>query len=77
MRRVLLLRELDSDGYRRFLDDYRVFVQTEGSQVVPVGSTEPHHVRDTAAQPGFEPVRRQPHATMVPGTFVAFLDGSS
>jgi CHAD domain-containing protein len=47
--RVLLLRELDSDGYRRFLDDYRVFVQTEGSQVVPVGSTEPHHVRDTAA----------------------------
>ena len=47
--RILLLRELDSDGYRRFLDDYRVFVQTEGSQVVPVGSTEPHRVRDTAA----------------------------
>ena len=47
--RVLLLRELDSDGYRRFLDDYRVFVQTEGSQVVPVGSSEPHRVRDTAA----------------------------
>ena len=47
--RTLLLRELNSDGYRRFLDDYRVFVQTEGSQVVPVGSTEPHHVRDTAA----------------------------
>ena len=28
--RVLLIRELDSDGYRRWVDDYRDFVRTEG-----------------------------------------------
>ncbi len=47
--RVLLIRELDSDDYRRWVDDYRDFVRTEGASVVPVGPTEPHHVRDTAA----------------------------
>ena len=47
--RVLLLRELDSDGYRRWVDDYRDFVRTEGAGVVPVGPTQPHRVRDTAA----------------------------
>jgi CHAD domain-containing protein len=47
--RVLLLRELDSDGYRRWLDDYRDFVRTEGAAVPPVLPTQPHHVRDTAA----------------------------
>ncbi len=47
--RVLLVRELDSDGYRAWVDDYRDFVRTEGASVVPVGPTEPHHVRDTAA----------------------------
>jgi CHAD domain-containing protein len=47
--RVLLLRELDSDGYRRWLDDYRDFVRTEGALVLPVGPTQPHRIRDTTA----------------------------
>ncbi|OGO53062.1 MAG: hypothetical protein A2Z32_11630 [Chloroflexi bacterium RBG_16_69_14] len=47
--RVLLIRELDSDGYRRWVDDYRDFVRTEGAAVLPVGPTQPHRVRDTAA----------------------------
>ena len=46
--RVLLMRELDSDGYRRWVDDYRDFVRTEGAAVLPVGPVEPHRVRDTA-----------------------------
>ena len=46
--RVLLMRELDSDDYRRWVDDYRDFVRTEGAAVVPVGAVEPHRVRDTA-----------------------------
>ena len=65
--RVLLIRELDSDGYRRWVDDYRDFVRTEGAAVVPVGPTQPHRVRDTAASRiwtayeqvrGYEPVLR-------------------
>jgi len=65
--RVLLVRELDSDGYRRWVDDYRDFVRTDGAAVVPVGPTQPHHVRDTAASRiwtayeqvrGYEPVLR-------------------
>ncbi len=65
--RVLLIRELDSDGYRRWVDDYRDFVRTEGVAVIPVGPTQPHHVRDTAASRiwaayeqvrGYEPVLR-------------------
>jgi CHAD domain-containing protein len=47
--RVLLVRELDSDGYRRWLDDYRDFVRTEGALVLPVGPTQPHRIRDTTA----------------------------
>ncbi|HEY6013145.1 MAG TPA: CHAD domain-containing protein [Candidatus Limnocylindrales bacterium] len=47
--RILLVRELDSDGYRRWVDDYRDFVQTEGAAVRPVGPVEPHRVRDTTA----------------------------
>jgi CHAD domain-containing protein len=47
--RVLLIRELDSDGYRRWVDDYRDFVRTEGASVMPVGPTQPHRVRDTTA----------------------------
>jgi CHAD domain-containing protein len=47
--RVLLVRELDSDGYRRWVDDYRDFVRTEGAGVVPVGPVQPHRVRDTSA----------------------------
>jgi CHAD domain-containing protein len=46
--RSLLIRELDSDGYRKWLDDYRDFVRTEGSLVLPVGPTQPHRIRDTA-----------------------------
>ena len=46
--RALLLRELDSDEYQRWLDDYRDFVRTEGAAVRPVGPVEPHRVRDTA-----------------------------
>ena len=65
--RVLLLRELDSDGYRRWLDDYRDFVRTEGAGTRPVQPTEPHRVRDTSASQiwtayeqvrGYEPVLR-------------------
>jgi CHAD domain-containing protein len=47
--RQLLTRELDSDGYRRWIDDYSEFVRHEGLAVAPVGATEPHRVRDTAA----------------------------
>lgn len=46
--RVLLLRELDSDHYHRWVDDYRDFVRTEGALVLPVGAVQPHRVRDTA-----------------------------
>ena len=65
--RVLLVRELDSEGYRRWVDDYRDFVRTEGALVLPVGPTQPHRVRDTTASRvwaayeqvrGYEPVLR-------------------
>jgi CHAD domain-containing protein len=46
--RVLLIRELDSEEYRRWVDDYRDFVRAEGALVRPVGPVEPHRVRDTA-----------------------------
>ncbi len=46
--REALVRELDSDGYVRFVEEFRVFVQTEGAAAVGVSPTEPHHVRDTA-----------------------------
>ena len=46
--RGLLLRELDGDRYRRWLDDYVDFVRTEGAAVRAVGPTTPHRVRDTA-----------------------------
>jgi CHAD domain-containing protein len=64
---VLLVRELDSDGYRRWVDDYRDFVRTEGAAALPVGPVQPHRVRDTAASRiwaayehvrGYEPVLR-------------------
>jgi CHAD domain-containing protein len=47
--RVLLVRELDSDDYKRWVDDYRDFVQSAGAAVLPVLPTQPHRVRDTAA----------------------------
>jgi len=48
--RVVLLRELDSTAYVRLVEDYRVFVATEGAAaVVPASPVTPHRVRDTAA----------------------------
>ena len=46
--RVLLMHELDSAGYARFVEDFRVFVQTDGAAVLPVVPTQPHRIRDTA-----------------------------
>jgi CHAD domain-containing protein len=45
--RGLLLHALDSPGYARFVEDFRVFVQTEGAAVLPVVPTQPHRIRDT------------------------------
>jgi CHAD domain-containing protein len=65
--RALLIRELDSDGHRRWLDDYVDFVRTEGASVLTVGPVQPHRIRDTAASRiwlayegvrGYEPVLR-------------------
>lgn len=46
--RVLLMRELDSPGYGRFLDDYLDFARTEGAAAAQVSAIQPHRVRDTA-----------------------------
>jgi len=46
--RAVMVRELDSNGYRRFVEDYRAFVLTPGAGALVVSPTEPHHVRDTA-----------------------------
>ena len=45
--RILLLRELDSPGYGRLIDDYVDFVRTEGAAVAPVSPAAPHRIRDT------------------------------
>jgi CHAD domain-containing protein len=47
--RALLIRELDSPGYARFVDDYIDFVRTEGAAARPIqGAAAPHRVRETA-----------------------------
>jgi CHAD domain-containing protein len=46
--RVLLMRELDSPGYGRLIDDYLDFVRTEGAAATQVGAASPHRIRDTA-----------------------------
>jgi CHAD domain-containing protein len=47
--RIVLLRELDSPGYVRLVEDYRVFVVAEGAAVLaPASPVSPHRVRDTA-----------------------------
>jgi triphosphatase len=47
--RALLIRELDSPGYARFVDDYIDFVRTEGAAAKPIhGAAAPHRVRETA-----------------------------
>jgi CHAD domain-containing protein len=65
--RMLLVRELDSTGHTRFIEDYVDFVRTDGAAVLPIGPTEPHRVRDTAPSRiwtayeqvrGYEPVLR-------------------
>ncbi len=45
--REVLLDQLDSDGYRRFVDDYIAFVD-DGGATVDWQAAEPHRVRDTA-----------------------------
>ncbi|HLY14849.1 MAG TPA: CHAD domain-containing protein, partial [Candidatus Limnocylindrales bacterium] len=47
--RVQLIAELDSKGHRRFVDDYVDFVSSPGRDILPVETTLPHRVRDTAA----------------------------
>jgi len=65
--RQVLIKELDSGRYQRWVDEYIDFVQTEGSGVRSVGPVEAHRVRDTmpsriwAAYEGvraYEPVMR-------------------
>jgi CHAD domain-containing protein len=43
-----LVRMLDSDAYRRFVDDYVELVRTEGAAAIAASATDPHRVRDTA-----------------------------
>jgi triphosphatase len=45
--RIVLVKELDSERHRRWVDGYVAFLQTEGLGVLPVGPVEPHRVRDT------------------------------
>jgi CHAD domain-containing protein len=45
--REVLVRELDADRYRRWVEDYVAFVQAEGTGALPVAPTQPHRVRDT------------------------------
>jgi CHAD domain-containing protein len=45
--RVVLIKELDSDRYQRWVDEYIAFVQAEGIGTRSVGPVEPHRVRDT------------------------------
>jgi CHAD domain-containing protein len=47
--RALLIKELDSPAYERFLDDYLDFVRTDGAAAVQVSAMQPHRVRDTAS----------------------------
>ncbi len=47
--RTVLLRELDGAAYERLVEDYRVFVASEGMAVLaPASPVSPHRVRDTA-----------------------------
>ena len=43
-----LMAKLDSKGYRRFVDEYVDFVPAR-PRILPVETTLPHRVRDTAA----------------------------
>ena len=46
--RAVLVAALDADGYARFVEEFRAFVETDGAAVQPVGPTQPHRIRDTA-----------------------------
>ena len=45
--RIVLIDELDSGRYRRWVEGYVAFVQAEGLAARPVGPTQPHRVRDS------------------------------
>jgi CHAD domain-containing protein len=45
--RIVLVKELDSEKYRRWVDGYVAFLQTEGLGALAVGPVQPHRVRDT------------------------------
>ncbi|HYO42939.1 MAG TPA: CHAD domain-containing protein [Candidatus Limnocylindrales bacterium] len=45
--RAVLVKELDSKAYRKWLDAYVDFAQSEGLGARPVGPVDPHRVRDT------------------------------
>jgi CHAD domain-containing protein/adenylate cyclase class IV len=47
--RVLLIRELESDAYRSWVDDFRDFVRNDGAGAAGVVPTAPHRIRDRAA----------------------------
>jgi CHAD domain-containing protein len=46
--RVLLARELDSETYLRWVDEFKDFVRTEGLATATVLPTAPHRIRETA-----------------------------
>ena len=46
--RVLLLRELDSEAYGRWVDEFKDFVRTEGLAATSTLPTAPHRIRETA-----------------------------
>ena len=45
--REVLIKELDSNRYRKWLDAYVEFLQADGVGARQVGPTDPHRVRDT------------------------------
>jgi CHAD domain-containing protein len=45
--REVLVKELDSNRYRKWLDAYVEFLQADGTGARQVGPTDPHRVRDT------------------------------
>jgi CHAD domain-containing protein len=46
--RLLLARELDSDAYMRWVDEFKDFVRTEGQATASSLPTAPHRIRETA-----------------------------
>lgn len=46
--RERLIAELDSADHARFVDEFRVFVHTDGAGAADVNPGDPHHVRTTA-----------------------------